>query len=131
MMAGGRWRDRGQAGPSVGLVGKERGAPKTANGCREKPPTPAPGASPVRPGGTFVWYREWGRAAAEQVQPIGDSLAVWSPQRSRLHHLPPKISSLQPSRLCGHRTEGTKGPQGGLSHLSDELGSQPAETQTR
>ena len=71
MMAGGRWRDRGQAGPSVGLVGKERGAPKTANGCREKPPTPAPGASPVRPGGTFVWYREWGRAAAEQVQPIG------------------------------------------------------------
>ena len=42
MMAGVHWPlgDQGQAGPSVGLVGKERGAPKTAEWLQGEPPHP-------------------------------------------------------------------------------------------
>lgn len=105
MMAGVHWPlgGQGQAGPSVGLEGRREELQRQQNRCREKPPTP--GASPVRPGGPFVWSREWGRATAGQVQPIGDSLGVWSPQQPLLQYLPPKISSLHPACLCGHRTE--------------------------
>jgi len=42
--SGGRWRDQGQAGPSVGLVGKERGAPKTAEWLQGEAPHPCPGS---------------------------------------------------------------------------------------